>query len=166
MEELRTKPCVGCGFCCLKAKCAAGVRLYRSSDICNALIWSKEKNRYYCDLMELPGILGETYREELYAGAGCCSNLNTWRQNVINRTEEKKEKIINIGPLFQIFLKAMGREMISGDSLYLMISGFETELKSREYSDKEILEIKKSIVHHIKNNRSKMYDNFMGELKL
>ena len=165
IDGIKVKPCIGCGFCCIKAKCAAGQRLYRSSDICNALIWSKEKNRYYCDLMQLPGNLGFTYKKELFAGEGCCSSLNSWRQNVIKRDIKKEEKTYNLDPLFQVFLRSMGREMISGDALFLMISGFESELEKKMIPKNEIDEIKKSIIHHIKNSRNTKFDSFIGEFK-
>ena len=162
---METKPCVGCGFCCLQAKCVAGQRLYKSSDICNALVWREDKNRYVCDLMALPGILGEEYRKELYAGAGCCSNLNSWRSNVIKRTEDNKQlKINNIDPLFQMFLRAMGREMMGGDKIILILYGMESELKKKNFPDDEILQLKKLILHHIKSNRNTMFDSFMGGL--
>jgi hypothetical protein len=165
IDGIKVKPCVGCGFCCIKSKCAAGQRLYKSSDICNALIWSEKENRYHCDLMQLPGILGETYREELYAGEGCCAGLNSWRQNVIKRTDVKEDKINNLDPLFQAFLRSMGREMISGDALFLMISGFESELEKKMIPKNEIDEIKKLIIYHIKNSRNTKFDSFIGEFK-
>jgi len=162
---MKTNPCVGCGFCCIKAKCVAGSRLYKSSDICNALVWREDQKRYICDLMTLPGIIGEGYRKELYAGEGCCSNLNSWRNDVIKRTEDKKQiNLNNIDPLFQMFLRAMGREMMSGDKIYLILCGMEYELKNRNFPDNEIKDIKNLIIHHIKNNRNTMFDSFIGGL--
>jgi len=163
--EFKTKPCVGCGFCCIKSKCSAGQRLYKSADVCPALIWSEEKKRYYCDLMILPGMVGEGYRKELYAGEGCCSNLNSWRNNVIEREVKKENKPNNIDPLFQMFLRAIGREMISGDKLCLIISGLEHELKLKNTPDSEISDIKKLITYHLKNNRNTMFDSFIGNFK-
>ena len=91
MEDLKVKPCVGCGFCCITAKCSAGQRLYPSAKTCPALLWSDEKNRYYCDLMSLPGNIGFEYRKELYAGEGCCAGLNSWRNDIKNRTKINPE---------------------------------------------------------------------------
>jgi len=79
------RPCVGCGYCCIKSKCMVGIRLYPNLNPCLSLVWSESKNRYMCDLMSIPGIIGNKYREELYEGAGCFSGLNTWRLNVIKR---------------------------------------------------------------------------------
>jgi len=53
--EIKTKPCVGCGFCCINSRCIASQRLYKSADICPALIWSDVDNRYYCNLMMIEG---------------------------------------------------------------------------------------------------------------
>jgi len=83
---MKTKKCIGCGFCCIQATCGAGLKLYGSqSTICDALIWDNNNNRYYCKLMQLDGDQGFFYRQELYAGAGCCSNMNSWRLDVKKR---------------------------------------------------------------------------------
>lgn len=163
--KIQAKPCVGCGYCCMKTKCGAGQRLYPSAETCPALVWSPSDLRYYCDLMTLPGKVGEGYRDELYAGAGCCSSLNSWRQDVKERLPKPNKDcmILNIDPLFQMFLRSMGREMISGDTLYLIISGMEDEMNQKGCSEYEIKEIKKSIVHHIKNNRNTLFDSFIGK---
>jgi hypothetical protein len=117
--------------------------------------------------MTIPGKVGEGYREELYAGEGCCSGLNDWRNDVKERLPKLKKDndILNIDPLFQIFLRALGKEMISGDTLYLILFGMHTELKNKGCSEYEIKEIKKCIIHHIKNNRTKIFDSFIGEFK-
>jgi len=164
-ENLITKPCVGCGFCCITAKCAAGQRLYKSSDICNALIWSDEDKRYYCDLMQLPGIIGDQYKEELYAGEGCCSNLNSWRKNVIKREVKKNKEIYNLDPMFQIFLRCLGREMFGGDSITLLLYSFQGELLKRNIDKNMIHVTTKLILHNIKNNRTKFNDEFMGGIE-
>lgn len=164
--KIQARPCVGCGYCCMQTKCSAGLRLYPSAETCPALVWSVSDKRYWCKLMTPNDKVGEGYRDELYAGAGCCSALNTWRQDVKERLPKLKRDecaIINIDPLFQIFLKALGREMISGDVLYLILSGMESNLQNKGCSDYEIKEIKKSIVYHIINNRNTLFDSFIGE---
>jgi hypothetical protein len=163
--ELNVKECVGCGFCCMQAKCSAGQRIYPSANPCPALVWSESDTRYICDLMTLPGKVGEGYREELYAGAGCCSNLNDWRREVKKREPKKDCLLIKIDPIFQMFLKSMGREMLSGDTVYLILDGLKDELKRKGSSEQEIKEIIKEIVYHIKNNRNTMFDEFMGGFK-
>lgn len=156
--------CVGCGFCCMKAKCYASARLYPSADSCPALIWSESDTRYICNLMTIPGKVGEGYREELYAGAGCGSSLNTWRLDVKKR-EKVNNSIKNLDSLFQMFLKALGIEMMSGDKLFLIISNFEDELQKNGLPEEEIQEIRKLVVYNIKNNRNKLFDSFIGEFK-
>jgi len=145
----------------MKAKCGAALRLYSSAEICPALIWND--NRYICNLMTLPGKIGEGYREELYAGEGCCSGLNSWRFDVKKRETQKEETLKNLDPMFQMFLRALGSEMISGDTLFFIVTNFEDQLKLKGISDKEIFDIKKLVIHHIKNNRNKMFDSFIGE---
>jgi hypothetical protein len=77
-----TKKCIGCGYCCIEARCIASIRLHPSTKECPELRWDENKNRYVCKLMQLPGDLGAVYRRELYVNAGCCSPLNTWRNDV------------------------------------------------------------------------------------
>lgn len=69
--------CVGCGFCCIKTPCDVARRIYGPISECPKLRWNGE--RYVCELVELPGQLGEDYRKELHIGAGCCAGLNSWR---------------------------------------------------------------------------------------
>lgn len=79
-----SRPCVGCGFCCIKAPCAAAVRVYAiRQGRCPGLVW--DTTRYRCALMQLQGQAGDDYRRELAAGVGCCAGLNTWRQEVKER---------------------------------------------------------------------------------
>lgn len=78
--------CVGCGYCCMEATCTAGLaansdRTYTTSR-CPSLQWNGK--RYVCELM-MDTKYGEMYREKLYAGAGCCSGLNSWRKDVKKR---------------------------------------------------------------------------------
>jgi hypothetical protein len=117
---MKTYECIGCGFCCYKAKCVAGQRLYSSATICPLLLWNGQ--RYVCDLMSIPGNVGFAYRKELYAGEGCCMNLNTWRQNIKERNEisQKKVKLL-IAKEFQIFLYCLGREWLSKDVFILLL---------------------------------------------
>ncbi len=162
MNELKVFTCVGCGFCCTKAKCAAGQRLYPSADICPALIWSEKDNRYFCNLMLLPGNIGLEYRKELYVGAGCCSNLNSWRKDIKNRTKIEKKEISSLDPLFQKFLHHLGKEFISSDCFYLALYGLQGELISEGNAIEETKNLMKLIQHNFKNSRSKFNEEFMG----
>ena len=171
-EDIREKfkemfdQCVGCGHCCVEARCTASVRLYRSADICPLLIWDYDDDRYYCDLMLIPGNLGETYRKELYANIGCPSNLNSWRKNVKRRTKEIDSKVnINLSPIrkeFQIFLNVLGRQWISGDLVTFTIDSFISELKKRDYNSDEAEKIGAIALNYIKNNQSSFREGFMG----
>jgi hypothetical protein len=83
--ELRVRPCVGCGFCCLQAMCSIGINVYgRAKYPCPYLIWSKKDNRYWCRLA-LNDVL---YADMIHADQGCCSPLNTWRNDVRERKED------------------------------------------------------------------------------
>lgn len=77
--EAGIKQCVGCGYCCLESPCALSMGIYGLRDKCPALFWNGEK--YRCKL-------AEEFNSRLYIGDGCCSPLNTWRQDV-KRREEK-----------------------------------------------------------------------------
>ena len=153
MFKLNVRPCVGCGYCCMKVKCSAGSRLYHTENPCPALIWSESDKRYICNLMTLPGKIGEGYKEELAEGAGCCSGLNSWRKDVKKRDPEKNFLTINIDPLFQTFLKTIGKGMISDTKIKLILCSFENELKIKGTPIDEVKEISKEIVHHIENNQ-------------
>jgi len=154
--------CNGCGFCCYKAKCVAAARLYPAAEICPALKWTEEKKRYVCDLMQLPGNLGEIYRKELYAGEGCCMNLNTWRKVVQKRREiELEHKTVIIPKIFQMFLASLGREWISQDALYLAIMGFQQNLIKDGYIEEEAKEIGILVAHYLKGNRPSIIKDFM-----
>lgn len=162
-QELITQPCVGCGFCCLKAKCSAGQRLYPSATPCPALIWDENKNRYICDLMTLPGSIGFQYREELHANKGCCCNLNSWRKDVKNRTTFNSENdFLSLDPLFQKFLNHLSKEFISSDVIFLTLSSLLAELVRDGLDQEKAKKIVNLIHHKFKNSRSKNSENFMG----
>jgi Fe-S-cluster-containing dehydrogenase component len=71
--------CVGCGYCCTKRVCPFGKADGRG--ICTSLYWNEVKQMYRCQLAESH----HTMAKLLYIGAGCPSNLNTWRRNVRQR---------------------------------------------------------------------------------
>jgi len=72
------KQCVGCGYCCITAKCSIGLFLYGQNGRCPALKWNGR--RYLCELVDL-------FKDALAIGAGCCAPLNTWREKVRERKE-------------------------------------------------------------------------------
>ena len=156
--------CVGCGFCCIKTLCAAALRLYGGGvKKCPQLIWNEENKRYFCGLMILPGTLGENYRKELYAGAGCCCNMNSWRQDVKRRDENIIEtNNVAISPIFQAFLKAYGAEpFISDTQTYLVLSTFEQNLKGMGYNDKEADSILSLTKYWLKEHKTSQFKGFV-----
>lgn len=161
---METSECVGCGFCCIKAPCGAARRLYPGAEICPQLIWSDEKNRYFCGLMSLPGNLGLEYRKELYAGEGCCMNLNSWRKDVKKRTPDRQGTLYNpLSPVFQAFLKAYSSEaFINGDLTSIMLINFKHELKNLSYSDEDIKNIMTNVAHVLSENKNNFARSFMG----
>ncbi len=90
------KPCVGCGYCCLKKTCTFGAARHPGSEEgrCPELYWNG--SRYLCRVMDLPRT-GDYYRMELRAGAGCVTSLNPWRVEVRERTDDEMFRIRNEG---------------------------------------------------------------------
>lgn len=83
------KKCVGCGYCCIRAMCRFGLDKHGYHKVCPSLFWDGKK--YRCDLVK------ENYKnivEAMEINIGCCSNLNTWRNNVKERNFEEIENLI------------------------------------------------------------------------
>jgi len=159
--------CVGCGFCCLTAPCEASIRLNRGLRPCPQLQWIDEENKYRCELMRFGGQLGEFYRKELHAGAGCCSSLfNSWRQDVRKRHSIHDNNLENyynpLDSIFQIFLKSLSANFISTDAIKLTIHGMEKHLSESGYSNKEIHSIQSRILGMFGDNQSSFMKDFMG----
>lgn len=154
--------CVGCGWCCTKAVCAAGVRIYGPVTECPALIWDEEKQRHLCKIVMIEGDIGFRYRQELSIGAGCCASMfNSWRDNIQDRTNKPKNKIIEIDREFKIFLHNLGRQWISKDILALTMMGFVGDLTRLGKDEEEIIEIVKEINHILGEDRPSYLDSFM-----
>ena len=160
---LTIRKCVGCGYCCIKTPCDVARRLYPGVRSCPQLLWIEEDNRYKCGLMMISGPIGVEYKKELYAGAGCCSALNSWRQDVKKRDNLDMDMIWNpLDQIFQIFLRRLASEFISNDSIFLAVSGMEKELEEKGYSKKEIEHIKTMILYQFRQNQSNFNEKFMG----
>ena len=130
---------------------------------CPALKWDGE--RHICHLCTLPGEMGFQYRMELYVGAGCCSNLNSWRRSKLeDRTlSNKKGGISNPIPTeFQILLRNLGKEMISPDALYLTVEATKRNLMDNGWSESRVDTWGSLIMHHIKQSRPSFIEDFMG----
>jgi len=82
----KIKPCVGCGYCCLKAPCFQAVVEYELEykQTCPGLTWDDEKVQFRCKLMMRPGAEGKKFRDRLAVGGGCSSSLfNNYRDDFI-----------------------------------------------------------------------------------
>ena len=110
IDGIMPKKCVGCGMCCRKAPCSGAVRIYGNVTDCPALEYDGKEKRYFCSLMRLPGKLGKAYREELGAGTGCCSSLNTDRANIPPPEEKLTDQPLS--PDLQVFLSMLGRQFM------------------------------------------------------
>ena len=156
-------PCIGCGYCCISVPCDTSRRIYSNGVTqCPELEWNGE--RYICKLTT--GHLSERYKEELYIGKGCCSNLNSWRKEVKPRREVDlpKNKIISLDPLFQKFLFSLSNEMISSDVILLTLGKLESILEKEGKSEEEIKSYSKEILHSLRSNRPSFYSGFIGDL--
>lgn len=155
--------CVGCGFCCTKSVCAAGLRIHGPVTKCPSLIWDEEKGRHICKLVTIPGDIGLRYRKELYIGDGCCASMfNTWRDNLQDRTDSKKYEIVKMDKYFKLFLHSLGKQWISGDVINLTIGGFVGDLRRLNTSEEKIGELVKEIAHTITQNRASYLEEFLG----
>lgn len=79
IDSVEAKPCVGCGFCCRKARCYLGAQKHGAGTDCPELVWNGE--RWRCQLVldneELK--TNPMISFDLHIGAGCCCSLNTER---------------------------------------------------------------------------------------
>ena len=149
---MKFKECIGCGFCCKKAPCAAALRIYGNGVTeCPALIW--DGKRYWCDLCQQPSGLGERYKEELAIGGGCCATLNSDRQNI----PSPKPKIKTYSKEVQILLKHLGGYFINPDALWLAIDSTSKELNDPCF--------RKQALYWLKEQRNQHQTEFMGELE-
>jgi len=158
---MKVQPCVGCGHCCITAKCGAAQRLYPAADRCPKLRWDEGEGRYFCELMELPGEVGLAYRKELYAGEGCCQNLNSWRLDV-KRRDPEEAKLPTLDRTFQIFLHCLGREWISSDVYLLTLAAFTDEIEELGHTRQEAEGVARQIMFCLQNNRRSYLKEFMG----
>lgn len=163
IDGICVRECVGCGYCCTKTPCDASRRLYKGADHCPQLLWIEEDRRYKCGLMLISGPVGAGYREELYAGAGCCSGLNSWRKDVKKRDQPDKDRYSNpLDPIFQIFLKCLSGNFVSGDVMHLTTICMKEDLQHKGYTGKEITHIQSMIVKSFSQNQSSFMKGFVG----
>ncbi len=158
--DIANGDCIGCGYCCIKTKCGAGIRLYGETTPCPALKWNRE--RHVCDLMQLTGSLGDSYKKQLHAGAGCCSNLNSWRREpLINRIPPRAPDN-PIPPIMQKFIRAVSMEFMSPDKMTLILMAFGRMLEKDGMPTEQIEIALKNCMRYFNENRSKFMTDFMG----
>jgi hypothetical protein len=79
-----SKPCVGCGWCCLHDPCWVSHWKHGHRRRCPELYWDKAAGRYFCRVMGDP-VEGERARRKLFEGQGCCAPDNPWRDDLRER---------------------------------------------------------------------------------
>lgn len=166
IEGVRVKDCVGCGFCCIKARCTVSLRIWplTKGNECPGLFWTGE--RYICKLAAMDGPKGVDFRVELHVGAGCCASLNTWRNEIIPRRDRDIEQPQTIkytlDKAFVAFLHALSRGFMSSDSFFLACFGMAHVLEQQGMRREEIEAITKEIAYHFSENRPQFQADFMG----
>ena len=125
--------CIGCGYCCLKAKCIAGARLYGVSDnTCEALVFDEKDQRHKCKLVMFGNSLSDHYKNELHIGEGCCSSMNTWRKEPIQNRIPKiyvTPQQTPLHPTLKILLECIGSDFTStSERKVLMLMKFKHQL--------------------------------------
>lgn len=82
--------CVGCGYCCKKVICWEGIHANRelvekqgnNRGPCPELVF--QDGRYWCRLvLEADEKERKRLKMSIHIGAGCCSNMNSDRQNML-----------------------------------------------------------------------------------
>jgi len=98
--------CVGCGYCCTKAPCLIGKELHGDKIPCPELLFAQ--GRHWCRWVMAQELIGEgegvTAAKALDIGAGCCSSLNTWRnEEMRDRREASDTSRISGSDVVQLF---------------------------------------------------------------
>lgn len=77
-------PCIGCGYCCMKAMCAVGVAEFGQHGLCPGLIPGEGDFRFRCSL-------AEKHREALAIDEGCQFALNSLRWKYYEQKHMRKK---------------------------------------------------------------------------
>lgn len=75
-DGLRTRPCVGCGYCCTEGPCGIAINYYGSEWLspCPALV--EKAGRKWCKMvLQASGQKQRDCMEDLAIGAGCSSTM-------------------------------------------------------------------------------------------
>ena len=161
---MTVKLCIGCGFCCWQTPCQTAIYHGGTTAPCKFLEWDEKDQRHYCELCRHP-ILGEGYRKLHDVGAGCNSNLNSWRQEPLkDRTTTVNERSFRniFHPAIQMLFRAIGQDFTSGDSFDLMMHRWKVLMKDANYKDSEIELYFKQAKYLFNENRSSFMKEFMG----
>lgn len=145
------RSCVGCGHCCRTAPCMVAQRVYGPVASCPGLEWDAAAKRYWCRLCRLPGEMGEGYRKELHAGAGCCSPLNSDREEIPEPKAAPRPRPLSKD--CETFLRYLCRGFISGDAIWLSIEAAGREL-GKDWTN--------SAHNATREERPKHVEEFMG----
>jgi len=86
--EEPTRPCLGCGFCCMKAPCGVLTDRVKAAledgwpNGCPELVFDEVEGRHWCGV--ILSLKTATDREKLKTnlsvGEGCCAGMNSWRR--------------------------------------------------------------------------------------
>ena len=171
VDGFEARPCLGCGFCCLQAQCGLSVRVHAYKEICPSLYWNETRKRHLCRAVE--GDLIITNGEELDIGAGCCSPLNSWRNEVKNRIPERMASTafgemrdkIPFDKYFQEFVFILGKQWLSGDVVALTLGAFKRSIIEKfGISDRDATQLCSKILHIMREQQSSFVKNFIGEI--
>lgn len=154
--------CVGCGYCCIKVPCGVALRLHGNGiEKCPSLSWNG--TRYVCGLMIGPDSISKRYRDELHAGAGCCSSLNSWRRDVKPRREQdeplRKKNPVSLE--MQVFVRALSGNFISGDAIWLACNNFKREMVKRGWREEDAREYANQLLNVFRGNVTEFEEGFM-----
>jgi len=169
--DIKPRPCIGCGHCCVTATCEFGLRQFGNQHLddketCPALVW--DGKRHICDYMvneRFTDALRERIKDTLHAGAGCCQGLNSWRREPLqDRTVKnvKKEFQSNIPPIMQKFIAALAGQFISGDCMAIILIQFKHMLENDGMPVDEVDNLVNEIKFKFSQGRSSMSEALMG----
>ena len=76
IDGIRTKPCVGCGYCCTESPCGFAIQAYGSAWTSPCPLLVDRDNRKWCNLvLDAKGQYREAIIADLAIGAGCSSSM-------------------------------------------------------------------------------------------
>jgi len=162
---MKTTPCVGCGYCCVKVTCTAGIEKFGvNKKPCQGLIWNDKDGRHWCKLGIGNDQAAHFYRNYLHMGAGCSSTLfNDWRTNIRDRTKSVSQPtsvISPIPPIMQVFLKCLAKQFVSPDVLYNTLVDFKREMSRTEIGEEKYEQIELEIKRCFDQNRQSFMKEF------